>query len=265
MMEWLSMPVNASTHGGQIDQLMLYMHWLMAILFLGWGAFFIYTLVRFRRKRHEQADYHGVKSHASSYLEVAVVVVEFALLIGLAIPIWTRKVEAFPPSEEAFHVRVVAEQFAWNIHYPGADGVFGRTDWKLIDKVINPLGLDMTDTFAQDDITMINQMHLPVHTPIILHLSAKDVIHSLYLPQMRVKQDAIPGMEIPIWFEATMPTPEGERWEIACAQLCGLGHYRMRGVYRIHDQAGYEAWMAEQVLDQLGLPAEEPAFDESRH
>jgi len=124
MMEWLSMPVNASTHGGQIDQLMLYMHWLMAILFLGWGAFFIYTLVRFRRKRHEQADYHGVKSHASSYLEVAVVVVEFALLIGLAIPIWTRKVEAFPPSEEAFHVRVVAEQFAWNIHYPGADGVF---------------------------------------------------------------------------------------------------------------------------------------------
>jgi len=193
MMEWLSMPVNASTHGAQIDQLMLYMHWLMGILFVGWGAFFIYTLVRFRRKRHEQADYQGVKSHASSYLEVAVVVVEFALLIGLAIPIWTRKVEAFPPSEEAFHVRVVAEQFAWNIHYPGADGVFGRTDWKLIDKVTNPLGLDMTDTFAQDDITTINQMHLPVHTPIILHLSAKDVIHSLYLPQMRVKQDAIPG------------------------------------------------------------------------
>ena len=79
---------------------------------------------------------------------------------------------------------------------------------------------------------------------------------------MRVKQDAIPGMEIPIWFEATMPTPEDQRWEIACAQLCGLGHYRMRGVYRIHDQAGYEAWMAEQVADQLGLPADEPAADE---
>jgi len=261
-MEWLGLPVNASTHGGEIDQLMLYMHWLMAFLFVGWGAFFIYTLVRFRRKRQEQADYEGVKSHASSYLEVTVAIVEFALLIGLAIPIWTRKVEAFPPEDEAFHVRVVAEQFAWNIHYPGADGVFGHTDWKLIDKATNPVGLDLTDTYAQDDITMINQMHLPVNTPIIIRLSAKDVIHSLYLPQMRVKQDAIPGMEIPIWFEANKTTPEGERWEIACAQLCGLGHYRMRGVYKIHDQAGYDAWMAEQVADQLGLPADASAADE---
>ncbi len=249
-MEWLGLPLNASTHGAEVDQLILWMHWLMAVLFVGWGIFFAYTLVRFRKKRQAQAVYEGTKSHFSTYTEVGVVVVELFLLIVIAIPIWTRKVEAFPPDDQAFHVRVVAEQFAWNIHYPGADGVFGRTDWKLIDKETNAIGLDLTDQYAKDDITMINQLHIPVHTPVIVQLSSKDVIHSFSLNQMRVKQDAIPGIEIPIWFEATMPTPQGERWEIACAQLCGLGHYRMRGFFTVHEQAAYDAWMAEQVADQ---------------
>jgi cytochrome c oxidase subunit 2 len=258
MMEWLGLPPNASTHGAEVDNLILWMHWLMALLFVGWGMFFAYTLVRFRRKRQAQASYEGSKSHISTYTEVGVVLAEMFLLLAVAIPVWTRKVEAFPPNDQAFHVRVVAEQFAWNIHYPGADGVFGRTDWRLIDKETNPLGIDHTDTFAADDITTINQLHLPVHTPIIVHLSSKDVIHSLTLPQMRVKQDAIPGIEIPVWFEATLPTPEGDRWEITCAQLCGLGHYRMRGAYKIHEQAGYDAWMAEQVAEALGTPETAP-------
>jgi cytochrome c oxidase subunit 2 len=255
MMEWLGLPINASTHGAQVDQLILWMHWLMAALFLGWGAFFVYTLVRFRKKRQAQAMYEGTRSHLSTYTEVGIVVVELFLLIGVAIPVWSRKVEAFPPDDKAFHVRVVAEQFAWNIHYPGADGVFGRTDWKLINKENNPLGLDRSDQYALDDITTINHLHFPVHTPVIAHIASKDVIHSFSLPQMRVKQDAIPGIEIPIWFEATMATPEGERWEIACAQLCGLGHYRMRGFYVVQEQADYDAWMAEQVAEQLGTTA----------
>jgi cytochrome c oxidase subunit 2 len=254
MMDWLGLPVNASTHGAEIDQLILWMHWLMALLFVGWGAYFAYTLVRFRKKRQAQAVYEGTKSHISTYSEVAIVIVELLLLIGVAIPIWTRKVEAFPPDDQAFHVRVVAEQFAWNIQYPGADGVFGRTDWKLINKETNPLGLDHTDQFAKDDITTINQLHVPVHKPVIVHLTSKDVIHSFSLPQMRVKQDAIPGIEIPLWFEATMVTPEGTKWEIACAQLCGLGHYRMRGSFKVQEQADFDAWMAEQVADQLGAP-----------
>jgi cytochrome c oxidase subunit II len=259
MMEWLGLPVDASTHGPEVDQLILWMHYLMAVLFVGWGAFFAYTLVRFRKKRQAQAIYEGTKSHFSTYTEVGVVIVELVLLIGVAIPIWSRKVEAFPPDDQAFHVRVVAEQFAWNIQYPGADGVFGRTDWKLINKESNPLGLDHTDAYAADDITTINQLHFPVHKPVIVHLTSKDVIHSFNLPQMRVKQDAIPGVEIPIWFEATMATPEGAHWEIACAQLCGLGHYRMRGQYQVQEQADYDAWMAAQVADQLGSPETESA------
>jgi cytochrome c oxidase subunit 2 len=256
MMEWLGLPLNASTHGAEMDQLTLWMHWLMAALFVGWGVFFVYTLIRYRRGRQAKADYAGTTGKVAKYSEVGVVLVEALLLIAVAIPIWTKKVEAFPPEDQAFRVRIVAEQFAWNIHYPGADGVFGHTDWRLIDKATNPVGLDLSDQYAKDDITTINQFHFPMNTPVIVQLSAKDVIHSLYLPQMRVKQDAIPGIEIPIWFEATMATPEGERWEIACAQLCGLGHYRMRGIYKSHTQESYDAWMAEQVADLLGLPEE---------
>ena len=91
MMEWLGLPLNASTHGAEVDQLILWMHWLMAVLFVGWGIFFAYTLVRFRKKRQAQAVYEGTKSHFSTYTEVGVVVVELFLLIVIAIPIWTRK------------------------------------------------------------------------------------------------------------------------------------------------------------------------------
>jgi cytochrome c oxidase subunit 2 len=231
----------------------------MLLLLVGWGVFFIYTLIRFRRAKNQQADYSGVKSHMSSYLEVTVAIVEGVLLIGFSIPFWAKKVNAFPPEGEAVHVRVVAEQFAWNVHYPGADGVFGRTDPKFIDKETNPLGRDTGDAFGKDDIATLNQMHVPVNKPVVVRLSSKDVIHSFTLTEMRVKQDAIPGMEIPIWFE---PVKTGN-WEIACSQLCGLGHYRMRGFFVVHDQAGYDEWVAERLAEMKADEAEEvpPASD----
>jgi len=252
MTDYLGLPENASAHGAQIDALMAYVHWLMAVLLVGWGLFFIYTLIRFRRSRHAEADYHGVKSHASTYLEIGVAVVEGVLLIAFSIPIWAHKVNAFPPAGEATTVRIVAQQFAWNVHYPGGDGVFGRTAVKYVNEAVNPIGLDPTDAFGRDDITTVNQLHLPVNKPVIIHLSTKDVIHSLYLPQMRVKQDAIPGMDIPIWFTPTHPG----QWEMACAQLCGLGHYRMRGYYTVHDQAGYDQWVAERLAEKAEDDAE---------
>ena len=121
-------------------------------------------------------------------------------------------------------------------------GLFGRTDLQLLSPS-NPLGLDRSDPVAQDDITTINVMHLPVNKPVIVHLSSKDVIHSFALPQMRVKQDVIPGLSQPVWFT---PTQTGE-WEIPCSQLCGLGHYRMQGYYTIETEAEYQAWLAEET------------------
>ncbi|MEW5874214.1 MAG: hypothetical protein AB1752_03405 [Candidatus Zixiibacteriota bacterium] len=241
MVELLGLPPQASAHAAEIDNLIGVVHWLMLVLFVGWGSFFLYTLIRYRRGANPKADYAGVKSHTSTYLEVAVAVFEAVLLIGFSIPLWAKVVVAVPAEKDAEVVRVVAEQFLWNIHYPGKDGVFGRTDLKLIDTESNPLGLDHSDPFAKDDITTINQLHLPVNKPALIYLSSKDVIHSFSLPIMRVKQDAIPGMVIPVGFT---PIVTGES-EIACAQLCGLGHYRMRGFMTIHEPADYQKWITD--------------------
>ena len=170
---------------------------------------------------------------------------EVILLVFFSIPTWSARVDAFPSEQHATVIRVVAEQFIWNIHYPGADNVFGRTRLELV-SADNPLGLDMTDPAAKDDVWTQNQMNLPVGRPVIVHLSSKDVIHSFGLPQMRVKQDAIPGVEQRVWFT---PTRTGE-WEIACSQLCGLGHYRMRGFYTIQSQADFDAWLKDQAAHQ---------------
>ena len=242
MTELLGMPVAASAHAGDVDHTMVLVHALMAVLFVGWSIFFTYVLIRFRRSRHRAASYEGLRGRWSTWLEAGVLVAEVALLAFFSIPIWSARVDAFPSERESTVVRVVAEQFAWNVHYPGADGRFGRTDPALLGPA-NPLGLDRRDPAARDDITTINQLNLPVNRPVIVHLSSKDVVHSFGLPQMRVKQDAVPGIPQPVWFT---PTQTG-RWEIACSQLCGLGHYRMRGFYTIQSQTDYDAWLSKEA------------------
>jgi len=237
------LPENASAHGHEIDLMIYLLHLLAFILFIGWGIYFVIVLCRFNQRRNPKANYHGTHSHASSAIEIGVAVVEAILLLGFSVPFWAKHVNALPNREDIVEVRVVAEQFAWNIHYPGADGKFGKTDPKLIDQQSNPIGLDSSDPVAKDDITTINQLHLPIGHPAYIHLSSKDVIHSFSLPVMRVKQDAIPGMSIPTWFT---PTKTGH-FEIACAQLCGLGHYRMKGFLTIHSDEEYKAWLEEQV------------------
>ena len=119
MTEWLGLPPLASAHGGQIDNMIGWIHVFMLILFVGWGGFFLYCLFRFRQSRNPVADYAGVKSHRSTYLEVGVAVVEAVLLFGFAIPLWAARVDRMPPDSEALVVQVTAEQFAWNVHYPG--------------------------------------------------------------------------------------------------------------------------------------------------
>ena len=255
--DWLGLPPLATTHGGQIDGLIGWIHVFMLILFVGWGSFFVYALVRFRRSRNPVADYTGVKSHNASYLEIGVAVVEAVLLFGFAIPLWAARISDIPPENEALIVQVTGEQFAWNVHYPGPDGVFGRTEITLLDLQSNPLGLDRSDPAGMDDITTVNQLYLPVNKPIIVRLRSKDVIHSFGVPEFRVKQDAVPGLTIPIWFipnvtTAEMRTRTGNaafQYEIACAQLCGLGHARMRGFVTVQTAAEFQKWMDEKVAE----------------
>jgi cytochrome c oxidase subunit 2 len=241
MLQLLGLPVQASTHAAELDHMTVLVHWLMLVMFVGWGVFFVFVLFRFRSGANPRASYTGAKGKISKGTEVAVALIEVLLLVFYAIPAWAKRVSAFPSESEAVVVRVVGEQFAWNVQYPGPDGKFGRTDIKLVG-ADNPLGLDRRDPAAKDDITTINQLNLPVDRPVLVHLSSKDVIHSFGLFEMRVKQDAIPGMQIPVWF---IPNRVGE-YEITCSQLCGLGHFRMRGFITIQSAADYQKWFDEQ-------------------
>ena len=242
MLEWLGLPVAASAHAAEVYRIMVLVHWLMLVLFVGWGTFFAWVLVRFRSGRNPRASYQGARGRFASVVEGGVLAAEIALLAFFSVPFWSANVDAEPPHQNTVEVRVVAEQFSWNFHYPGADGQFGRTSITLVDPD-NPLGLDRRDAAAKDDITTINQLHLPVGRTAIIHLSSKDVIHSLGIPEMRVKQDAIPGVVQPVWFTPTMTG----RWEIACSQLCGLAHYRMKAFYTIHTPEEYQAWLVEEA------------------
>ena len=254
------LPELASAHGGEIDQLIGYIHWLVFALFFAWGAFFLYLLVRFREKRNPRADYRGLQTHASSWAEIGVAVAEAILLIGFSIPLWSARVDALPPEDEAVVARVIAEQFAWNVHYPGPDGLFGSAKVELVDPQTNPIGLDYRDPAAADDVVSLNQLHLPVGRPAILHLSAKDVIHSLGVPEMRIKQDAIPGLTIPVWFTPTLTTAElrqktgraDAHYELVCNQLCGIGHYRMKGYLTVETEEEFQAWLASQAPGEGG-------------
>ena len=264
MTEWLGLPALGAAHGAQIDNLIGWIHIFMLILFVGWGGFFLYALVRFRQSRNPVANYTGVRSHASNYLEAGVLVVELVLLFAFSIPLWAARVDHVPSESEALVVHLTGEQFAWNVRYAGPDGMFGRTDIKLIDLQNNPLGLDRSDPAAKDDVTTLNQLYLPAHKPIIVKLRSKDVIHSFNVPEFRVKQDAIPGLTIPIWFvpdvtTAEMRTRTGNpefQYEIACAQLCGLGHYRMRGFVTVLPGEEFQKWMDEKVKEQSEASAD---------
>src|SRR6266513_3033299 len=158
--EFLGMPPNtASSHGYQIDHIIEFCHWFMAALFVGWSVFFIFVLIRFRKR-----------------------------------------------------------------HLPGPDGQFGRRDIS-VESNSKPLGLDPNDPAGKDDIVTSGELHVPVNRPVIAELSSKDVIHDFFLPSMRIGGDAIPGSLIPVWFT---PIKTGT-YEVICAQLCGLGHYGMKG------------------------------------
>jgi cytochrome c oxidase subunit II len=237
----LMLPVLASEHGKNIDNFLMYIHWLMLVLFVGWSIFFLYTIWRFQQKRHPKADAVGVRGPYSTYVEVSVVLVEAFLLVGLAIPLWATVVSNSPPEEESTVIRVMGRQFNWMAHYPGVDGILGRQDPKL-STVSDPFGVDRQgDPHAMDDVVVQNNLVVPVNRPVVVHLTALDVIHSFAIKSMRVAQDAIPGMSIPTWFT---PTREGE-YLITCAQLCGNSHYGMFGRLKVVSQEAYDEWLTE--------------------
>ena len=332
MANFLGLPILAAEGSKSVDVLNGWVHWLMLILFVGWGAFLIYTLIKFSNRNNPKADYNGIKGKFSKYLEGGVILAEVFLLFALAIPGWANLKANIPDTNsETLEIRVIAQQFAWNIHYPGEDGEFGKTFAYLVDESDNPIGLDREGP-GLDDIVTLNQLYLPKGKLVKIRLTSKDVIHSFALPEMRVKQDAIPGMEIPIFFTPTMSSDEfevecnreflsqgkeyrygeiftdnnnngrydegekfidkpngeynGEKYidldgngiydegepyrdlgdgiwnaprgyEIVCAQLCGLGHYRMAGYMTILETDEFNLWYENKMNEQREAAEEE--------
>lgn len=228
-----------SAHAADIDRVMWLVHGLMLVMFAGWSVYFVWVLVRFRAGRQATANAAGARGRFAFATEVGVVVAEAVLLVGLALPIWYARTSAQPRDPGALTIRVVAEQFTWNVHYPGADGQFGATSLPLLSPT-NPLGLDRSAAAGRDDIMIQGQVHVPVNQPVVILLSSKDVIHSFGVHALRVKQDAIPGVVTPIWFT---PTAAGT-FDIACSQLCGIGHYRMRGQLIVEPEDAFRKFLA---------------------
>jgi len=236
----LGMPERASISAKPIDDLIVWVHYLMIILFIGWVAYFCYALWRFNARRNASANYEGSTSKLPKYTEVAIVVAEAVLLLGIAVPLWGKNVQQFPDAKDATVVQIMAQQFGWNIRYAGLDKTFGQQDMKLISDS-NIFGVDPNDPHGKDDIQYYNgNIHVVVNKPVLIYLSSKDVIHSFKLVAMRMTQDAIPGLRFPITFT---PTKVG-RYQIECAQLCGGGHSAMAGGFLlVESQEDFDKWL----------------------
>jgi len=240
------MPPNYSEHGFAVDNLIVWVHYLMFILLAGWGIYFIYVLYRFRASSNPKANYKGVTSHYSSYAEVGVILFEAALLFGLAIPNWQRlkinidkpqnqpleasvldlrdtfldiegvdqdDITTFFPNNEVNKdkqvVHIISQTFNYNVHYPGPDGKFGPRHRHLVnDGDGEYIGLDWDHPDSKDDIVLLDELILEVDKPVLIYLTSKDVIHSLFLPEFRVKQDAIPGQKVAIFFTPNKTTKD---------------------------------------------------------
>jgi len=249
-MDFLSLlPETASEHAPQLRMILLLVHAFIALLFMGLSAVFVAALWRSRRAREAPKK----KSRIPYAAEAIIFLCEVVLFLAISLPFWQQQVEASPqPGDDPLIVRVVAQQFLWNVHYPGADGVFGRADAALVDEQLNPLGLDRNDPAAMDDISLQNQLHLPLGRPVQVRLTSKDVIHSFAIPDMWVKRDAIPGMVTQVYFTPTLSTAEfralkgqpERNFEIVCSQLCGLGHYQMRGFVTVESPEEFDTWLA---------------------
>lgn len=248
---WLNLPALASRHGEDVDGLLYAVHLAMLLLFVGWIGYLFVALWRFRAKRNPRANPDGVRTIVFVLLIGIVVVEEMLTLFGAAIPLWNRNVRTYPDEKRSTVVRVTAEQFTWNARYAGKDGKFGAQSPALV-SAGNPLGYVPGDEASKDDVVPpLKDIRVPLEPidadgdgeqdvdsqgrrqfrPVIIYLTSKDVIHSFKVLPLRVCQDAIPGMSIPIHF---MPTREG-KYVITCSQLCGNGHATMIGWLTVMD------------------------------
>jgi cytochrome c oxidase subunit 2 len=216
MLRWL--PEDVSTYGGEIDSLFYLIYYITAVTFILVTVLMIVFLVMYREREGRRATY----THGNTTLEIIWTIVPAAILIVLSfmsVTTWAKVKREAPASD--FEVQVTAKQFNWEVLYPGKDGKLG----------------------TEDDVKFDNDLHVPVNKVVRVHLTASDVIHSFFIPNLRFKQDAVPGRTVLGWFEATKPG----KYELPCAELCGFGHSGMRGWLFVHSAEEYAKWATENL------------------
>ncbi len=218
MLRWL--PENVSTFGGDIDSILSLIYYVtLAWFFLTVGVLLLF-LIRYRRREGRRATYvRGEKLTEAAWILIPLVIV---LALDLWIDFhgadaWT-KVKGRAPASD-LSIRITGKQFNWEIVYPGPDGKFGTAD----------------------DLQLDNELHVPVNQVVRVTLKSKDVIHSLFLPNLRLKQDIVPGRDVEAWFQATKPG----RYPMPCSELCGFGHSGMNGWLYVHPAGEYQKWVKE--------------------
>jgi cytochrome c oxidase subunit 2 len=238
---WL--PALASRHGAGIDAMLSYLLATTGLLFLAGYIALAYFIWRGSRRDTIGPRFAKRRTEMllSASLGLGMALVAEGGVIAIGMPVWAEYFDATAPADATI-VEVTAQQFMWNVRYPGPDGKFGRTDPKLIDDATNPLGLDRSDPAGKDDVIALNDITVPFGHAVHVLLHSKDVIHSFFLPNFRVKQDAVPGMTPEVIF---FPTRTGT-FEIACAELCGLAHYRMRGTFNVVSEKEFAEWLRKQ-------------------
>ncbi len=237
------LPIQASTFAPDIDHGIYLIHAVMAVIFVIWGIFFGYLVIKYQKREGVSAEHPKRDGGAWALVPSLIILAVEIGMIGLyEMPAWSRMKLQAPKPEEANVISVVAEQFAWNAQYAGADGKFGRRDPKFIDSS-NTLGLDPEDPDGKDDVVTLNELHVPVGKPTLINLSSKDVIHSFFIPEFRVKQDVVPGMRTRVWFTPTL----AGTFELACAQLCGNAHATMHAQVIAQTPEEFDAWLKSQA------------------
>jgi cytochrome c oxidase subunit II len=216
MLRWL--PEDVSTFGREIDSLFYLIYYITAVTFILVTVLMVVFLIMYRHKEGRRAIY----SHGNTTLEIIWTIVPAAILIVLSfmsVSTWAKVKRHVPESD--FELHVAAKQFNWEVVYPGSDGKLN----------------------TEDDVKFDNDLHVPVNKVVRVHLTSKDVIHSFFLPSLRLKQDAVPGRTILVWFEATKPG----KYELPCAELCGFGHSGMKGWLYVHTPEEYAKWAGENL------------------
>jgi len=228
---WL--PPDVSEHGATIDHLFMFILVLTGVVFIATEAALFYFMWRYDKKSNrEPAKF----THGSHSLEVVWTIVPTAVLLFIAIyqmNAWADQKMRRP--DIPVTVEVMARQFEWRLRYPGKDGRL----------------------HTRDDLHVVNDLHLPVDEEVLINLVSMDVLHSFFLPNLRVKQDAVPGMSQGVWFRAL---EQGE-YDLVCAELCGWGHYKMKGRLTVQSRAQFNEWLAQKYAEQEATQAEAAASE----